>query len=198
MNEVIQFVRCSNSSFVTALNSNKIQNSNVYFIEDVNKIYVNGKYYDGSTPVGDAIKLNTFTDTIDNTTIISSDSVSTAISKLQTQLKNLINQCNTFNFSYYSGESATTNISKIPINKRVCIATLTEDGILGLESYNLPNGKELHVIIRNDADKDITITIPSYDLINTMEEDTIVIESGSYAEINIVSTVIGFYVRGVN
>lgn len=85
---------------------------------------------------------------------------------------------------YYKGHSTTSSYI-IPVTNKLCIATLNESGTLSIE--DLEDGKELHVIIKNNGLDKITITIPSDGYVNLNGGNTIDIEAEQYSEIYVIS-----------
>lgn len=95
---------------------------------------------------------------------------------------------------YQQGYNTSSSISNLPINKQSVICTISASGTLGLQDM-IPEGRELHVIIKNTSSSAITITIPST-MINVMGEN-LKIDGNSYGELNILSCG-SYYVRGVS
>lgn len=182
------------ATFDTMLAENAIPDNYLCFIKDTNKIYTHGEYYDGTSTLGDTIILNSYEDG-ESGVIISSDTISKAISKLQNQITNINTEFQEFQY-FNSGHNTCADINAVPITKNVVICTISADGTLGLTG-TLGDGLEVHIIILNsNTSNAITITIPD-DMINVMGED-LVIESSSYGEINVLSDGTNYYVRGIS
>ena len=105
-------------------------------------------------------------------------------------LTNLINWC-----AYMSGNTTSTNVTSIPTTKRLCIATISSSQTLGVNG-TLTQGRELHIIVKNNATSRITITIPS--TFKNLLDENLVIEAGKYGEINLVSDGSNIYYRGAS
>ena len=95
--------------------------------------------------------------------------------------------------SYYNGHNTISSLTSLPITKRLCIATISSSQTLGIGGQ-LVDGKEIHVIIKNNSSNTITITIPS-SMVN-MNNENLEIDSGKYGEINLVSDGTNIYYRG--
>lgn len=106
-------------------------------------------------------------------------------SAIQTQLNAKLDS------DYYTGHSTTTSYT-IPTNKRLCIATLSSSGSLSVGLIS--DGRELHIIVKNGGSSKITITFPSSGYVK-LSGDTLDIEAGAYAEINIISDGTTKYIR---
>jgi hypothetical protein len=105
-------------------------------------------------------------------------------------LTNLINWC-----AYMSGNTTSTNVTSIPTTKRLCIATISSSQTLGVNG-TLTQGRELHIIVKNNASSRITITIPS--TFKNLLDENLVIDAGKYGEINLVSDGTNIYYRGAS
>ena len=99
------------------------------------------------------------------------------------------------NLSYYSGHNTISSLTSLPITKRLCIATISTSQTLGIGGQ-LVDGKEIHVIIKNNSSNTITITIPST-MVNMIDEN-LEIDGGKYGEINLVSDGTNIYYRGAS
>ena len=99
------------------------------------------------------------------------------------------------NLSYYSGHNTISSLTSLPITKRLCIATISSSQTLGIGGQ-LVDGKEIHVIIKNNSSNTITITIPST-MVNMIDEN-LEIDGGKYGEINLVSDGTNIYYRGAS
>ena len=95
---------------------------------------------------------------------------------------------------YYTGHSTTSSYT-IPTNKRLCIATLSTSGSLNVGSIS--DGRELHIIVKNSSSSKITITFPSSGYVK-LSGDTLDVEAGAYAEINIISDGTTKYIRAIS
>lgn len=97
--------------------------------------------------------------------------------------------------SYYNGHNTISSLTSLPITKRLCIATISSSQTLGIGGQ-LVDGKEIHVLIKNNSSNTITITIPST-MVNMIDEN-LEIEAGKYGEINLVSDGTNIYYRGAS
>ena len=97
--------------------------------------------------------------------------------------------------SYYNGHNTISSLTSLPITKRLCIATISSSQTLGIGGQ-LVDGKEIHVLIKNNSSNTITITIPST-MVNMIDEN-LEIEGGKYGEINLVSDGTNIYYRGAS
>ena len=61
--------------------------------------------------------------------------------------------------TYLVGNNTVTTLESTPVTKKLVVANLTESQILSLAS-NLPAGHELHIILNNNSDASITVTLP--------------------------------------
>ncbi len=92
-----------------------------------------------------------------------------------------------------TGHTSTTNAT-IPVTKRLCIATWTSSYTLSVGT--IADGRELHIIGKNNGSSDITITFPSSGIVK-MSGDSITIAAGAYADINIISDGTNKYLRAL-
>ena len=99
------------------------------------------------------------------------------------------------NLFYYSGHNTISSLTSLPITKRLCIATISSSQTLGIGGQ-LVDGKEIHVLIKNNSSNTITITIPST-MVNMIDEN-LEIEASKYGEINLVSDGTNIYYRGTS
>ena len=104
-------------------------------------------------------------------------------------LTNLTNWC-----AYMSGHTTVSAVTSIPTTKRLCIATISSSQTLGLNG-SITDGREVHIIVKNNSTSDITVTIPSS--IKNLVGENLIIEGSSYGEINLTSDGTNVYYRGV-
>ncbi len=102
-------------------------------------------------------------------------------------LKCLGTSSDVYNTFLYDGYNEVSTLTSIPIDKKLVIATISENATLTL-SDTLSEGKELHVIINNSSSSNIiTITLP--------DESTLDIDSSSYGEVNIIYINGTYYIK---
>lgn len=98
--------------------------------------------------------------------------------------------------SYYSGHTTVNSLSEIPTTKRLVIATVSNsNNELSLSGNSLPDGNDIHIIIKNNSSESITVTLPSDGGYVSVGE-TITIEANATGEVNIISDGTYLYVRG--
>lgn len=96
---------------------------------------------------------------------------------------------------FYSGHNNVTSLADIPTTKRLVIATISSSTNELSLSGTLADGYEIHVIVINNGEADITVSLPQsggYVAVG----DTINIAASSTGEINIISDGSSLYVRG--
>lgn len=107
---------------------------------------------------------------------------------------------NNFNNTYKSrldwiGEFNTVStLINIPCTRRLVIANIAVSETMSI-SANVPQGRELHIIIKNTSDTDITITLPTDSRYINLGGNSFIITSSSYAEVNIIADKLNSYVR---
>lgn len=113
-------------------------------------------------------------------------------------LNALLNDSETFKqlIDIITESNIVSSISSIPIEKRLVIATITEDGSFSLAS-TLENGKEIHVIVKNEAEEAKTITLPNDGGYICLVDSALSIDADSYAEINVISDGENMYIRAL-
>ena len=104
-------------------------------------------------------------------------------------LTNLTNWC-----AYMSGHTTASAVTSIPTTKRLCIATISTSQTLGLNG-SITDGREVHIIVKNNSTSDITVTIPSS--ITNLVGENLLIAGSSYGEINLTSDGSKIYYRGI-
>ena len=104
-------------------------------------------------------------------------------------LTNLTNWC-----AYMSGHTTASAVTSVPTTKRLCIATISSSQTLGLNG-NITDGREVHIIVKNNSTSDITVTIPSS--IKNLVGENLIIAGSSYGEINLTSDGTNVYYRGI-
>lgn len=113
-------------------------------------------------------------------------------------LSALLNDSDTFKqlIDIITESNTVSSISSIPVDKRLVIATITEDGSFSLAS-TLENGKEIHVIVKNTAGEAKTITLPNDGGYICLVDSALSIDADSYAEINVISDGENMYIRAL-
>ena len=101
---------------------------------------------------------------------------------------------------FRSSHNIVTSLSNVPTDKFLVIAEIQTavNQSFSLSGNTLEAGKEIHVIIHNNTDSKITVTIPdNLPYINCNGESILSILKNSYGEINIISTGDKLYVRTI-
>lgn len=99
-------------------------------------------------------------------------------------------------YNFYEGVNTVTQISSIPVNKRLCIVTISTSGTLNLASTPSA-GREIHIIVNNSSSSEITITMPSTSGYVQLSGDSLTVAASGYGEINIVSDGTNMYIRAI-
>ena len=97
--------------------------------------------------------------------------------------------------SYLNGHNSLTTTQAIPSTKRLVVVTRDSNDVLTLASNNLPDGKELHIIVHNTGSAEITISMPTSGGFVNLVGDTLTVANGGYGEINIISDGVNKYIR---
>ena len=95
---------------------------------------------------------------------------------------------------FNNGHNAVSSVTDIPISKRLAIATISSHDSLTLAATP-PDGREIHVIVNNTADRDILITMPSGSNYVKMSGDPLIVPALSYTDINVISDGTKMYIR---
>lgn len=95
---------------------------------------------------------------------------------------------------FSNGHNAVSSVTDIPISKRLAIATISSHDSFTLAATP-PDGREIHVIVNNTADRDILITMPSGSNYVKMSGDTLIVPALSYTDINVISDGTKMYIR---
>lgn len=92
--------------------------------------------------------------------------------------------------------SATTvsSVSNLPTSYQVVVANISSNQTLTFGSFD-NNNREIHVLIRNTGSSDITVTMSNQYIIGGDSE--LLIEAGSYGEVNCVKVDSSIFVRGI-
>lgn len=101
---------------------------------------------------------------------------------------------------FRSSHNIVTSLSNVPTDKFLVIAEIQTsiNQSFSLSGNTLEAGKEIHVIIHNNTDKKLIVTIPdNLPYINCNGESILSILGNSYAEINIISIGDKLYVRTI-
>lgn len=99
-------------------------------------------------------------------------------------------------YSFYEGVNKVTSVGSIPTSKRLCIATISANGTFSLSSTPSA-GREIHIIIKNSASSNITVTLPTSSSYVNMSGDSITVNANGYAELNVISDGTTMYIRGL-
>lgn len=95
-----------------------------------------------------------------------------------------------------SGGATVSSVAYIPIASNLVVATISEAGSFSLAST--PNaGKEIHVIIKNTATSDVTVTFPTASPYVCMSGDNATVPASGYAEVNAISDGTNIYLRAL-
>lgn len=90
--------------------------------------------------------------------------------------------------------NTVSTLVNIPCTKRLVIANIAVSETMSI-SANIPQGREMHIIIKNTSDADITITLPTDSKYINLGGNSFIITPSSYAEVNIISSSTNSYVR---
>lgn len=97
--------------------------------------------------------------------------------------------------NFLNGHNSLDSTQSIPSTKRLVIVTRSSNDVLTLASNNLPDGRELHIIVHNTGSGDITISMPTSGGFVNVVGDTLTVSAGSYGEINVISDGVNKYIR---
>lgn len=194
---------------VSSLPTTNIDNTKIYLVvntesepnnEYIEYIYVNNKWEElgkykaevDLSPYYNKTEVDAKLDTKLNIT----DAENTYVSKEEG--KGL--STNDFNNTYKSRldwieESNTVStLINIPCTRRLVIANIAVSETMSI-SADILQGRELHIIIKNTSDTNITITLPTDSRYINIGGTSFIITPYSYAEVNIISNGTIFYVR---
>lgn len=107
---------------------------------------------------------------------------------------------NNFNNTYKSSLdwieefNTVSTLINIPCTRRLVIANIAVSETMSI-SADIPQSREMHIIIKNTSDTDITITLPTDSRYINLGGNSFIITPHSYAEVNIISNGTTFYVR---
>lgn len=90
--------------------------------------------------------------------------------------------------------NSVSTLVNIPCTKRLVIANIAVSETMSI-SAAIPKGREMHIIIKNTSNSDITVTLPTGNSYINLEGNSFVITSSSYAEVNIIADKLNSYVR---
>ena len=90
--------------------------------------------------------------------------------------------------------NTVSTLINIPCTRRLVIANIAVSETMSI-SAAIPKGREMHIIIKNTSDTDITITLPTDSRYIKLGVNSLIITPSSYAEVNIISNGTIFYVR---
>lgn len=97
-------------------------------------------------------------------------------------------------YNFYEGANAVTSIASVPTSKRLCVVTISAAGTFSLA--NTPSaGREIHIIVKNTAASEITVTIPTASPYVSMSGESLTVAASGYAEINVISDGTNMYIR---
>lgn len=94
------------------------------------------------------------------------------------------------------GVNTINSISNIAIDKKLVVAVISASASFSLASTP-PAGREIHTVVMNGGNSDITITLPNYGLYVNLGNDTITVGANSYGEINCISSGTRIYIRSI-
>lgn len=97
--------------------------------------------------------------------------------------------------AFLNGHNSLDSTQSIPSTKRLVIVTRSSNDVLTLASNNLPDGRELHIIVHNTGSGDITISMPTSGGFVNVVGDTLTVSAGGYGEINVISDGVNKYIR---
>lgn len=100
-----------------------------------------------------------------------------------------------------SGSTPIYTLANIPKTKRLVIVTLTGTTTaynnVSISGGSLPDGYEVHVMIKNTTSSDVTITYPTASpYVNTTNDTGFVIKTNGTGELNFISDGTNIYMRG--
>lgn len=96
---------------------------------------------------------------------------------------------------FLNGHNSLDSTQSIPSTKRLVIVTRGSNDVLTLASNNLPDGRELHIIVHNTGSGDITISMPTSGGFVNVSGDILTVSAGGYGEINVISDGVNKYIR---
>ena len=114
---------------------------------------------------------------------------------LITKIKEMIAVLNNF-MVFYSGSNKITNITNIPTDKNVVFADIKANGSLKLAGIPA-NGYNIHVLIKNSSNKQITISLPNTTPYILTDTDVINLPAQKIAEVNLLSNGTNIYIRTI-
>lgn len=98
--------------------------------------------------------------------------------------------------SFYEGSNTATSLSSVPVDKRLCVCTVSASGSFSLAS--VPSaGREVHVIVSNTGDSDIAVALPNTGDYVCLTDTALSVKAGGYAEINVISDGSRMYIRSI-
>lgn len=165
------------------------QSSSARFVTDTEKATWNGKANAAHTHVvSDVTEFDssvrgivlTGISFLTNAAITASDTVLSALGKLQKQITDLLTTVDR-----NAGVSNVTTLASLPISKRLVFATVSAATTISLASA-LSIGNELHIIVYNNSASAITQTLPNTGSFISLSGTSISIPAGGRIEINIL------------
>lgn len=98
--------------------------------------------------------------------------------------------------SFYEGSNTATSLSSVPVDKRLCVCTVSASGSFSLASVPAA-GREVHVIVSNTWDSDIAVALPNTGDYVCLTDTALSVKAGGYAEINVISDGSRMYIRSI-
>ena len=98
--------------------------------------------------------------------------------------------------SFYEGSNTATSLSSVPVDKRLCVCTVSASGSFSLASVPAA-GREVHVIVSNTGDSDIAVALPNTGEYVCLTDAALSVKAGGYAEINVISDGSRMYIRSI-
>lgn len=195
----------------------EVPNEAIVFIEDTKEIWNHGTYFGGNEIDPELIdsleidvselKANKLDKSVAESTYAKKTDIPTnteytngtgiAISSnqisLDTTYKGYCDNANTL-YTFYEGSNSVTTLTNIPVTKRLCFATVSASASLTMNGM-IANGREVHIIIKNDSSADITVTMPTSSTYIHLGDSFFTVPAGGYAELNIISNGSKHYTR---
>lgn len=97
---------------------------------------------------------------------------------------------------FNEGVNTNVDLSSIPINKRLCTASISSSVVLNM-SATPKAGREVHIIVNNTSSEAQNIALPNTGSYVCMIDSVLSVDSGAYVELNIISDGSKMYIRGI-
>lgn len=99
------------------------------------------------------------------------------------------------NYKYLLSSTTATAITALSTAYRQIVASISASASLAFNTSSaFTAGREIHIIIKNTASADITVTLPNSGIYLT-DTDTLTVPAGGYAEVNAISDGSKIYLR---